>query len=388
MPVSLPEGVLPSIRSRSSDKVLVDNERISHWDFEVLDKDQNHLGWLIGVESDSGSLEISASASVKGSGSITVRDVDDPEGPRHWDWTMCRIKPWCTIDGIADPYPFGVWIPSVPQESWTDKGRAWTVELLDRVSILDQDVYTDPATGNLRASFAKGTNVISIIRQIIADTGETSEAIENDPSAVLTVDKTYDAGTTKLQVVNDLLDGINYFSIYSDYEGRYRCDKYTAPTSRPLRYEAVGPFEAGETSIYSPEFTIDRDIFSIPNRVVGITTGDGDTEGLTSIAVNLDPSSPYSQPNRGRWITKILTDIDGMTQASLDAYVQRNLQTSMSVASSIPLQHVLLPDLAVNQAVAIRNPEASIDIRAVVSKLTINMDPTALCTTDFTEIIS
>lgn len=376
------------MRPLTDGQVLVAGTRVSHWDFEIVDKAHRHLGWLVGVEPDSGSLEISASASVKGSGTITVRDVHDPDGFARWDWLSCRVKPWCTIEGIASPFPLGVWLPAVPQETWTDKGRSWAVELLDRVSVFDQDPYSDPATGILRASFAKGSNIISIIRKIITDSGETAEALENDPAAVLASDRTYDVGTTKLQVINDLLDTANYFSLYADYQGRFRCDKYTSPGSRPLRYEAVGPFVAGDTSIYSPDFTIDRDIFSIPNKVSAITMGDGDSEGLTSVAANLDPASPYSFPSRGRWISSILSDVPGMNQAALDAYVQRALNTAMSVAMSIPLQHAFLPDLAINQAVTIKNPDASVDIRAVVSKLTVNLDPTQLCTTEFTEVIS
>lgn len=122
--------------------------------------------------------------------------------------------------------------------------------------------------------------------------------------------------------------------------------------------------------------------------MVGILQGDGETEGLTSIAVNLDTSSPFSQPNRGRWITKILTDVSDMDQAALDLYVQKNLQSSMSVASSVPLTHAWMPELAINQVVAIRNPAASLDIAATVSKVTVNFDPTQMCSSEFTEVLT
>lgn len=387
MPVQLPSGQIPVLRALSDDQRLVVGERVQSWRFDVLDRQGAYLGVLDGVQPE-GNVSFSASASVKGSGELTVHDVDTPTGPRHWDWLNVRIRPVARIDGIDREFPMGVWIPSVPEEDWTAAGRTWKIELLDRVSILDSDVYTDPTTGGLFASFAAGANIISIIRQIIADTGETSEAILDDPDAVLKSAKTYDAGTTKLQVVNDLLDTANYFSIFMDYTGAYRCEKYTDPASRPVQYEAVGPFVSGPTSIYSPEFSITRDIFSIPNRVVGILQGDGETEGLTSIAVNLDTSSPFSQPNRGRWITKILTDVSDMDQAALDLYVQKNLQSSMSVASSVPLTHAWMPELAINQVVAIRNPAASLDIAATVSKVTVNFDPTQMCSSEFTEVLT
>lgn len=387
MPVQLPDGQIPSLRTLSDDQRLVAGERVLSWRFDLLDRHNQYLGVLDGVEPD-GNVSFTASASVKGSGELTVHDVDTPNGPRHWDWLNTRVRPVAHIEGIDRDFPMGIWLPSVPEEEWAAPGRTWKIELLDRVSILDQDIYTDPATGNLFASFPAGSNIITIIRAIISDTGESVEAILDNPDAVLKSDRTYDAGTTRLQIVNDLLDTANYFSIFMDYTGAFRCEKYIDPASRPVQYEAVGPFVAGPTSIYSPEFTISRDIFTVPNRVAAVLQGDGETEGLTSVAVNIDPSSPFSQPNRGRWITKVLTDVAEMDQATLDEYVRKNLVSSTSVASSVPLTHAFMPELAVNQVVAIRNPDAALDIAATVSKVTVSFNPTSMCSSEFSEVIS
>jgi hypothetical protein len=129
----------------------------------------------------------------------------------------------------------------------------------------------------------------------------------------------------------------------------------------------------------APDWTRDRDIYSIPNRYVVIGQGSGDTEALVSEATNTDPSSPYSFNARGRWITKVETGVEAATQADLDAIAVNRLSSATSITMSISVKHMFLPDLLVNSVVRFTNPDADLDIRCFVIRTTVPIDPTELC---------
>src|SRR5699024_6814429 len=108
--------------------------------------------------------------------------------------------------------------------------------------------YTAPA----------GASVVGVVRDLIAEAGESTAAIGDD-SATLTSAMMWEAGTTRLRIINDLLDAAGFFSLWVDHAGQYRVTRYVPPAQRPPMYEAVAPFEAGPSSVMSPEFTVDRD---------------------------------------------------------------------------------------------------------------------------------
>lgn len=380
MPVGLPVGQTPVLRSISDDRVLTAGERTVTWRFELLDRDERPIGTLDGV--DGGSVDWTANASVKGGGQLELADVG-----QQIDWLNCRIRPVCTIDGYSEDVPVGVWLPAAPTESWTATGRTWTVDLLDKATILDTDVWSDLGTGQAATySAPAGAVVTSLVRELIETTGESAPAIEDDPAS-LTRAMVWEIGTSRLRIINDLLDAAGFFSLWVDMAGQFRATRYTSPSDRPPRFEAVGPFQVGDTALWSPDFSVERDIFAVPNRVVAIAQGDGEDEAMTSEATNTNPDSPFSFDARGRWITVVETDVEAVDQQALDLYATRRLETLTSVSAALPVQHVWLPGLAVNETVRVVNPDAGLDILATVAKTSVTFDPVGLCSSELREVI-
>lgn len=335
---------------------------------ELLTATEAPAGTLDGVRG--GSVAYTAAKSVHGSASLTVAD-----NGQSVDWLTARIRPVLTVAGYGDT-ALGVFLVSEAPEAWGDTGRVWAIRMLDKCTILDQDAVSQAYT------LDAGSVVTDEIVTLIESTGETNIAVT--PSAATLVNPlVWPAGTTKLQIVNDLLSIINYFSLFTNGDGQYRGEPYVKPASRPTVWE----FLDGSNCIYQPTLTKDVDLFAIPNRVIAIGQGDGTTAALTSTATNTDPASPYSTVSRGRTITAVFTGVEAADQTTLDAYAERRLIELTTPTASIEIAHAFVPDLAFNRAVRFRRQPASIDARHVVSKTEISLDPTALAKSTLTEVV-
>lgn len=357
--------VIP-VRVLTEKEILVGNRNTKFY-LEVLDANDSVQGRLDGVTD--GRLDWVANASVKGGGSLTVRDVS-----QDINWLSARIRPVMAISGLSIQ-PLGIFLPSEAPESH-DNGKSWAVKLLDKTTILDQDTVAE--TYGLDA----GTVVTTAIVTLIESAGIYNHAI-TPSTATLAGAMVWETGTSKLRIINDLLSLINYFSLYANFDGQVVGGPYTLPAKRPLVYEFID----GSTSIYDPNFVRDSDIWSIPNRVTIVGTGDGTTAALTSTYDNTSTTSPYSIANRGRVIGHVETGIEAASQTVLDAYARRRLVELTSPTAGVQIKHSPIPGLAVNQAARFRRVTANIDARHVVSKTSIILKGNALAETTLREVV-
>jgi len=355
------------VRVLTPHEILVGN-RITRFRLDILDANDSPLTNLDGVTD--GKLDWVANAVVKGAGELTVVNPDFPAEA----WLTIHLKPYMLIEGLP-PQPLGIFLVSEAPENW-DNGRSWSIKLLDNTTILDQDTVFE--TYGLNA----GTVVTTAIRSLIESAGITNHAVTTS-TATIAAPLVWSAGTSKLRIINDLLTLINYFSLYSNFEGQMIARPYILPAKRPLSYEFID----GSESIYEPRFGRDNDIWSIPNRVTIVGQGDGTTAALTSTVDNNDPVSPYSISNRGRVIGHTETGVEAATQAILDAYAQRRLVELTSPTASVEISHSPVPGLAINQAARFRRQMAGIDARHVVSKTSITLKGNALATSNLREVV-
>lgn len=344
--------------------------RTQWFTYELLDTDGAPKGALSGVTG--GTLEWHASASVKGGGRITVQQASRSD---H-NWLKRRVKIVMHIEGLGKT-PLGVFIPSAPSENWDDLNLSLELDLLDTSSILDNDymaqTYTVPA----------GTVVTERVRDIIWSAGENAGAITHTADT-LAHSMTWEAGTSKLEIINDLLSAANFFSLRADGHGRFRVEKYQSPAIRPV----VARLYDNDQSIYSPVFTYEKDHWSVPNKVIFIGQGSGEEEALTSVVTNENPNSPYSYQNRGHWIVDVTSGVEATDQGALDAQARKRLAEVTSPTGTLSIDHAPLPSLTINDAVKFRRNEADIDIRATVQSTQISLDATALQRTELQEVVS
>lgn len=291
------------------------------------------------------------------------------------DWLTARLRPVYTIEGIGDT-ALGVFLPAEAPEGWGGTGRTWDVKLLDKCTILDQDKISEAYT------LDAGAVVTDEVVTLIESTGETNIAITPSASTLLNP-LVWAAGTTKLQIVNDLLSIVNYFSLFCNGDGQFRGEPYVKPASRPLVWE----FLDGDAAIFLPTLAKDVDLFAIPNTFIAIGQGDGTTAALTSTATNADPASPYSTVSRGRIITEVINGVEAPDQTTLDAFAERRLIELTTPTASIDVTHAYVPAVLFNRAVRFRRVPMGIDARHVVSKTEVSLDPTALAKSTLTEVV-
>lgn len=354
------------VRILTAHEILTGN-RNTRFYLDILGPDDAPLTRLDGVTD--GKLDWIANVVIKGAGTLTVIDVD-----QEVDWLNARLRPVMVIEGLPIQ-PLGVFMVSEAPENWGD-GRSWSIKLLDKTTILDQDTVFETYALNI------GAVVTTAIRSLIESAGVMNHSV-TPSTATVASPLVWSAGTSKLRIVNDLLAIINYFSLFSNFDGQYVARPYLLPAKRPLSYEFID----GPESIYEPRFNRDNDIWSIPNRVTIVGVGDGTTAALTSTVDNDDPTSPYSIANRGRVIGHTETGVEAATQTVLDEYAQKRLVELTSPTSSVEIAHSPVPGLTINQAARFRRTIAGIDARHVVSKTSITLDGKALATSTLREVV-
>lgn len=360
--------------------------RVTSFRLDVLDHSENVLGYLTSAEVK-GSLTWDANAAIKGNGKITVQDVTDP----NIRWDQIRLRPWI-IQEYGDQRvetPLGVFLCSTPIEQWSDAGLSWEVELLDKNSILDQDIPEDPDTGQpWHYSALSGSNLRDHILAVIGETGEDTPAIKPD-SQVTPNYMFWDIGTTRLKIVNDLLQIGGYMPLWTDGMGQFRVTPYVSPKDRSPVYDLLAPLGDGPNSIQVPDWKRELDWYAIPNRYVAYKAGDGSVppgtpgNGQVGIATNEDPDDPLGFVQRGRWVTVTETEVEA---SDLNLYAQMQLDRLRSVGAVYSITHAFLPDLRVNSVVRYVHAEADVSTLCLVLTTDVPLDPLGLCQTTMLEI--
>lgn len=333
----------------------------------LLTMNESDIGELWGFTG--GEIEYVANRTVRGAGTLTIVDRG-----QNIDWVTTRVKPSLTINGYT--WNLGVFVPSVPQEHWTDTGRFWTVDLLDKTSILDQDAVEKTYT------VKAGTNVVNTVRALINSAGEKTTSAITDSSETLNKGLVWEPGTSKLRIINDLLDAIGYFSLWCDDLGRFRVEPYVYPDARPVAWDFSDQYEP---RLYLSDFTREADIYSVPNRVVAVSQPDSKDESMIAVASNEDPKSEFSYQRRGRWIVHTETGVEVTSQSALNTYAAKKLSNLSSVVATIDIQHAPVP-IWLNQVVYFTRTPADIHKeRLTVQGMRIPLSATELMTSTLRE---
>ena len=394
----MPDGVtilpIPEWEYSIGDRLYGDRSTTYRWEVLVhIDGSDHLIGVLDGVVDSSASLTWSLYAAVKGAGTLQVNDLDEAApgmlriGELHLE--SVRLRPVCIIEGL-DEIPLSVFLVSAAVEHWTETGRVWDIELLDRCTVPDQDLieesYQVPA----------GTSILGAVQTVLAAAGEHIDVDESE-TATTAASMVWEAGTSKLKICNDLLAAAGYSALWVDGYGLLRATRYQVPADRSITYEVLGlPRELidGEQSIYEPTWSRDRDSYSVPNKVIAVQAAGGeDEEALTGTWTNEDPDSPYSFQARGRWITHVLDGVecpDG-TPEEIEAFLEQKARASLIAASAVQaevtVRHLPIP-IRVSEVLRFAHTQAGIDAPHVVTRIELEAHPLGLMRSQLQEVLS
>lgn len=345
------------------DAALLTHRR-ERWTYELLDQNEASLGMLQGVKGCT--LDFSIFATITSGGTLNITEVDDV------NWHSCRVAVAYNLldsnDQVTQTWPIGIFIPAAPKRN-VEAGGAITraVELYDKTLILMQDQVEDAYT------VEAGEVVTEAVTTVIQGTGQAGIAIT--ASAEVTAGpRTWEAGTPKLTIVNDLLRSINYFSVWCDGVGIFRSEPYRPPSQRL----PVHTFADDAQGLYLPAFGMDLDNFDVPNKLVQIVSNP-DQPVLKSTATNEDPASPFSYQSRGRWITKVVKDAEATSQDVLDGLTERELNDLTTGTENLETKHAWLP-IYLNDVVGFRNAASGTDQLYAVVKQRLDCKPGGLVT--------
>lgn len=319
------------------------------WSFQLLDSQDQPIGNLDGVTG--GSCEIVAQSALGGSGSLNLDRRQDI------DWMSNRIQ--AVYSNGADSWPVGTYLLSSPKEKHGALALSYEVGLLTKMNVISED------TVDGRYTLPSGAPIIQTVTDLIASTGEARMAVTGS-SATSTASLTWEAGMSKLTIINDLLQAAGYWSLWCDGSGMFRVEPYQNPADRIPAYE----FLHGETSVHMPDWDREQDNTSVPNRFVAVGQGNETTPPLVGVATNEDPLSPYSFQSRGRWITATEEGVEATSQAIIDTYAARKLRDAMDPVSRLSVTHAML-DLNPNDLVGF-TPEDGIRRLATVQRMSMN----------------
>jgi len=197
-----------------------------------------------------------------------------------------------------------------------------TVRGVTTVAMSDLTIHLVESTTIEPYTVSSGTNYITAVQSILDDKNLNHSLPSTDK--VLPNDKTWDAGIPWIRIVNDLLKGAGFYSIWTDTKGVF--------TSRRL----------DDLSSRTPDVTYTDEDFIIPpvneefettrfaNQVIVIGS-DPNWEPVSAVVTNDDPDSSISTVTLGRTITKVMSVDEVADESTAQELAQRELEQSASL---------------------------------------------------------
>lgn len=259
------------------------------------------------------------------------------------DWLTDSIRPELVIDGIT--HTLGVYLPVNVSEN--DNGTTKTVAITadDRCWVV-RDSKTES-----RIFLPAGTNYVEAVTSLISRTGiaqinatATAETLSEDR-------EDWEIGTSYLDIVNELLNEINYAPLWFDQDGVAVIKPLSTPTA--VNIDHILDAEDIRNRVL-PGIQSQTDINSAPNVFVCVCSNADKSAPMRAVAENTNPQSPLSIARRGRKITKLIQVNNIASQEALQAYANRQVTESLLSGEVITLRTRLLPGFGVGDVTAIR----------------------------------
>lgn len=327
------------------------------WIFELVDP----LGSLIGPLEDVTTAQISGNVNrqIRWDGSITLGRESGI------DWTRVRVRVSYQKNDET-PIRFGVFVPVLDQSDHTEGEHGQATEkisLFDRTNIPASDAVADTYT------VLAGTRVTSAVRALLESTGEAGVSITEQGDTTRT-DLVWDPGTTKLRIINDLLDSVGFFALHTSYGGQYVLEPYTAPRMRPV----VASYMPGGRDLYTPKVSTTYPDLPV-NRVILRARGDGDVPDLVATAEN---KADFQRT--GVWRTKFSGDVEATSQTVLQSMAARQLEEA-GKATWTRSRTIAVAPLELNDVIA-----GADGGRETVEELSVTCTPGSLMTLETREV--
>ena len=296
--------------------------------------------------------------STKTLGSATI-DIAESLGECYIRVYLIAIQ-----NGVTEKHPLGTYLVQTPKSSFDGKMQTLSVDAYSPLIELDENPTP------LGYSLLKNENIMNVAYRLCRDNARTP-VVEAECDTTLFFDFVSNTNDTWLTFLTDLIANAKY-NFDLDELGRI----LFAPKQDTASLQPVWTYDDSNSSILHPEITVDRDIYGIPNVVeVVYSTGGG---YYYARVINDDSNSPISTVNRGREITKRVTDPDlagEATQDQIQEYAENLLRELSSLECTLSYTHGYCP-VRVGDCVRLNYERADlVNIKAKVISQSIKCEP-------------
>ena len=233
-------------------------------------------------------------------------------------------------NGATIRYPLATLYASAPRSVLNIGRQTASIEGYSRLLRLKEEAYLTSYP------IPKGTKIIPLVVSMIEKSGLTCLYPESE--AKTTSQLLFKAGTSKLEVINELLSVAGFSSLKVNGLGDAVISRAQDINGAPPLYT----FRDDEASIIYSGMQQERDWYSVPNVVICVCSSQDNTI-VSTPAKNTDPNDPFSIPSRGREIVRVEEYSDVADKATLDAKAKLLLQTSSLKMESIEFDHAYIP---------------------------------------------
>lgn len=278
----------------------------------------------------------------------------------------CYVRTYLVTiqNGIKERFCLGTHLIQTPSSTFDGRIRSVSVDGYTPLIELKENM---PPLGY---SIFEGENIMKFAKMLAREHAR-APIVGAESENKLYSDFVANSGDTWLTYIRDLIANAKYkFGL--DEMGRI----LFVPDQDSAALQPVADFMDDNNSILQPEITCTHDIYDIPNVIEVVFSQSG--FNYYSRVVNDDPNSPTSTVNRGREITKRITDpnLAGTpTNAEVDLYAKNLLKSASSVEYTVSYTHAY-NGVRVGDCVRLNYKRAGItDVKARVISQTIKCEP-------------
>lgn len=328
---------------------ILERERVIGFSFDIMDRNERVLSHA----NASGRVSFDCRNEIMRTASLKVQEE------RLWEFAKyysdMRVRPFFELKTTSGwvKYPLGIFIMTSPNRNVEDNTVYWDVDCYDKGIILKEDRLQD------RMFIAAGSNYVSQVKSILLSAGIEKHIIENSTLTTKT-DLEFEIGTSKLNVINELLYAINYYPIHFNENGFAETSRYIEPMQRETEFG----YMTNDRSLILPNTSQTTDFFNVPNVVVRYLDNP-DVSSLRSVYTNDNPESIVSTVRRGRKIVDVEAVEDIADQDTLDAYTKRVAIEKSQAYDSVYLSTALMPMHGFKNCIFLRNDELKIETKYI-----------------------
>lgn len=267
-------------------------------------------------------------------------------------------------NGVKEKHPLGTFLIQTPSSSFD--GKMKNVSMDAYTPLLELKDGCPP----IGYSVAKGQTIMDLAYRLVQENAR-APVIKADSSDTVFYDFVAETDDTWLSFLSDFIANAKY-SFSLDEMGRI----LFSPKQDTASLQPVWTYDDDNSSILYPDFSMDQDLYGIPN-VVEVIYSNGSSYYYSRV-VNDDVNSPTSTVNRGREIVQRINDPDligNPTENQIQEYAEQVLRELSSLEYTITYTHGYCP-VRIGDCVRLNYARAGItNVKAKVISQTIKCEP-------------